>query len=39
MSNEVFIAFWVGVCGGLIFGIMMSAIIVAISNHIEGEEK
>ena len=38
MNNEVFIAFWVGACGGVIFGISLSAIFVAISNRIEGRE-
>lgn len=38
MNNEVFVAFWVGVCAGLVFGIVMSAFIVAISNHIDGEK-
>ena len=36
MSSDVFVAFWCGACGGAIFGIMLSAIFVAISNKIEG---
>lgn len=39
MSNEVFIAFWVGVLSGLILGIMIAAIFTAISNSIERTEK
>ena len=40
MSNDAFIAFWVGICGGVILGIVLSAVFVALSNGIErGENK
>jgi putative solute:sodium symporter small subunit len=34
---DVFSAFWVGACGGVIVGIVLSAVFVAVSNRIEGE--
>ena len=38
MSNEL-IAFLCGGCGGVFIGIILSALFVAISNKIEGENK
>ena len=38
MGNDVFVAFVCGACGGLVFGIMLSAFFVAISNKIEGRD-
>ena len=35
MSNEVFVAFWAGAGLGVVFGIMLAAIMAAISNSIE----
>lgn len=39
MTNDAFVAFWVGICGGVIFGIFISAVFTAISNRIEGDNK
>ena len=36
MNNDAFVAFWVGSGCGLILGIVLSAVITAISNSIEG---
>jgi len=36
MSNDAFVAFWVGLGGGLVLGIVISAVLTAISNTIEG---
>lgn len=35
MSNDAFVACWIGIFIGTIFGIVLSAIFVAISNSIE----
>lgn len=39
MTNDAFVAFWCGCGCGLIVGIMMCAVIIAISNSIEGGNK
>jgi len=39
MTNDAFIAFWVGIGGGLVLGIFLSAVIIAIGNSIEGRNK
>ena len=39
MPNDAFIAFWVGIGGGLVLGIFISAVLVSISNTIEGRER
>ena len=36
MSNEIFIAFWSGVAGGLVLGIIIAAIFNAWSRIIDG---
>lgn len=35
--SDTFIAFWSGMAGGVVVGIMASAILTAIANNIEGE--
>ena len=35
MTNDVFVSFWSGLCGGVILGIVMSAVFAAIANSIE----
>ena len=35
--SDTFIAFWSGMAGGAVIGIMASAVLTAISNNIEGE--
>lgn len=35
MSNEVFVAFWAGMAGGVVIGFMLAAIAIAIQNNIE----
>ena len=37
MSNAVFIAFWAGMCGGVVVGIFLSAVYMALANRIEGD--
>lgn len=39
MFDDCFIAFWSGMGGGVVIGIMISAILTAIANRIEREEK
>ena len=40
MTNEVFVAFWAGMAGGTVLGIVIAAIMAAIANNIErGEDK
>lgn len=36
--SDTFIAFWSGMAGGAVVGIFISAVLTAISNHIEGDE-
>lgn len=36
MSNEIFIAFWSGIAGGLVLGIIISAIFNAWARTIDG---
>lgn len=36
MSNEIFIAFWSGVSGGFVLGIIIAAIFSAWSRNIDG---
>ena len=38
MTNDCFIAFWVGAGGGMVMGIFISAVLIAISNSIEGRK-
>ena len=38
MSNQVFVTFCVGGLCGIVFGIMIAAILAAIANKIESEE-
>lgn len=35
MNNEVFVAFWCGMAGGVVLGIVIAAILSAIANNIE----
>ena len=35
MSNDVFVAFWVGCLTGLVLGIVTAAVLTAIANNIE----
>ena len=39
MANDAFVAFWAGVCCGMVFGVMMTAVLAAVSNKIEGSEE
>jgi len=39
MFDDCFIAFWSGMAGGVVVGIMIAAILTAIANRIEGDEK
>ncbi len=39
MNNEAFVAFWVGITGGFILGIVLSAIFVSVANRIERGEQ
>jgi hypothetical protein len=34
--NDAFIAFWTGMCGGIVLGIFLCAVAIAVQNHIEG---
>lgn len=31
MANDAFVAFWAGACCGLVFGIIMAAVFVAVA--------
>lgn len=35
MTNETFVAFWVGCLTGLVLGIITAAVLTAIANSIE----
>lgn len=39
MTNETFVAFWLGMGGGLVLGIVLAAILAAVVNSIEREDK
>lgn len=39
MSNDTFVAFWVGCLAGLVIGIVVAAILAAIANSIEKGER
>ena len=39
MSNDAFVAFWVGCLTRLILGIVIAAVMSAISNNIEKGDK
>ena len=35
MTNDCFVAFWVGAMAGMVFGIVFAAVFAAIANNIE----
>lgn len=37
--NDCFIAFWSGMAGGVAVGIVITAILIAIGNSIEGKDQ
>ena len=39
MTNEVFVAFWTGMAGGVVVGFLLAAIAIAIQNNIERSDK
>ena len=38
MSTDAFVAFFAGICAGMVIGITISAILTVIGNTIEKEE-
>ena len=39
MTNDAFLAFWAGMAGGTVIGIVISGILAAIANSIERGDK
>lgn len=35
MNNDAFVAFWAGMAGGVVIGIVISGILAAVANSIE----
>lgn len=35
MDNDCFVAFWSGMAGGVVLGIIISAVLTALANSIE----
>ena len=39
MLNDTFIAFWTGMAGGTVCGIVLCAVAIAVQNSIEGGKR